>query len=104
MKYRIRLLERQSQGVSCPLPLVKLRVYDRSDTLAELDFRVDTGADVTSIPIALAARARQEGSAFRTDAPGRAGGIAGDVASYRHDVWLLIGGREHVWPCLFVDS
>jgi hypothetical protein len=51
MKARLPLRRRSVDGIHCPFPVVRLRVRDRYGTLAELDFRVDTQADLTSIPV-----------------------------------------------------
>jgi hypothetical protein len=101
MKYRIHLVEHESWDASSPLPQVTLRVYDRYDMLANTTFRIDTGADLTTLSVSFA---RRHGIPFTTDAPSRARGMVGVVTSYPGEIKIVLGGREHVWPCLFVDS
>jgi hypothetical protein len=56
MKARVALLPRTSEGEACPTPVVWLNVRDRYGALTTLEFRVDTHADVTTLPINLAER------------------------------------------------
>jgi hypothetical protein len=77
-----------------------LRVRDRYGALAEVEFRVDTQADVTTIPISLAERERLS---FARTRPGTARGISGKVVKYRDRVRVVIAGREHDWPCDFTE-
>jgi hypothetical protein len=79
----------------------KLRVRDRYGAWAPLFFRVDTQADLTTIPIATA---QTEGIPFETDRPGTALGLTGSVSKFRDCVRLQIAGREYEWPCDFVES
>jgi hypothetical protein len=81
--------------------VVRLRVRDRYGAFVGLLFRVDTQADLTAIPIAVA---RREGIVFATDHPGTAYGLAGAVEKFRDRLRLLIAGREHEWPCDFVAA
>jgi hypothetical protein len=99
MKARLILKERTVDGIPCPFPVVKLRVRDKYGTLAELDFRVDTQADFSAIPIPTALR---EGIPFSQERSTSAIGLVGETTSYRDRVRLVIAGREHDWPCNFV--
>jgi hypothetical protein len=101
MKVRIRLADWAAAGIPCPLPVVRLRVRDRYGAFVGLLFRVDTQADLTTIPILVA---RREGIAFGTDHPGTAYGLTGAVEKFRDRLRLLIAGREHEWPCDFVAT
>ncbi len=101
MIIRLRLVQRRVAGISCPVPVVRLRVRDRYDGWVALFFRVDTQADLTAIPIDTA---RAEGIAFATNHPGMAHGLVGAVEKFRDHVRLCIAGREHEWPCDFVTS
>ncbi len=83
------------------MPVVRLLVRDRYGALAEVDFRVDTQADVTTVPISLAER---EAIPFTKTAAGSARGIAGKVGKYRDRIHLVIAGREHDWPCDFTEK
>jgi hypothetical protein len=99
MKIRIPLSGRAVSGIACPFPEVTLRVRDRYGGLAELPFRIDTAADFSAIPMAFAQR---EGIPYRQSAPSQARGLAGAVATFRDRIRVVIGGREHEWPCDFV--
>jgi hypothetical protein len=81
--------------------VVLLKVHDRYGTFAEVAFRVDTQADVTTIPISLA---QKEAIPFTKARPGTARGIGGKIAKYRDRLHVVIAGREHDWPCDFTES
>jgi hypothetical protein len=100
MKTRLPLADRVVGGIECPWPLVKIRVRDRYGIWVPLTFRVDTQADFTTLPITLA---RRQGISFRQSVSGRARGIAGAIQTYRDNIRILIAGREHEWPCEFVE-
>jgi hypothetical protein len=76
-------------------------VRDRYGTLTELDFRVDTQADFTSMPVRTA---RREGIAFSEEQERTAIGLVGETTTYRDLIRVVIAGREHPWPCNFVNS
>jgi hypothetical protein len=99
MKIRLLLQKRSVAGISCPVPVVRLRVRTRYGTLIELDFRVDTQADFTSIPIS---RARRQAIPFSAAHERRALGLVGETTVYRDRVRIVLAGREHDWPCHFV--
>jgi hypothetical protein len=99
MKLRLRLRQRSVEGISCPFPVVRLRVRDKYGALAELDFRVDTQADFTSIPVSTAQR---EGLPFSQTKERVVTGLVGETVSYRDQVRVVIADREHTWPCDFI--
>lgn len=101
MMIRLRLADREVAGISCPFPVVTLYVRDRYGGWVDLLFRVDTQADLTSIPIDTA---REEGIPFATNHPGISYGLTGTVEKFRDRMRLRIAGREHEWPCDFVTS
>jgi hypothetical protein len=100
MKVRIALVPRTSEGEPCPTPVIVLMVRDRYGASAELKFRVDTQADVTTVPIGLA---EKECIPFSKGRPGTGRGIAGKIAKYRDRIRVLLAGREHDWPCDFTE-
>jgi len=61
---------------------------------------VDTLADFTSFPIA---KARRETIPFCESQQRTAIGLVGATTVYRDRIRVLIGGREHDWPCDFVN-
>jgi hypothetical protein len=101
MKVRIPLRPRSVEGIVCPFPVVRLRVRDRYGELAELDFRVDTQTDFTTIPVATAQR---EFIPFSEARERMAVGLVGETTTYRDRVRIVIAGREHDWPCEFVKT
>jgi len=101
MKARIPLEALGRDGELYPTPVVWLRVRDRYGILTEVKFRVDTQADVTTIPITAA---NQAAIPFTRARPGTARGIAGRLRKYRHHLRVVIAGREHTWPCDFTES
>lgn len=82
------------------MPVVRLKVRDRYGTFAHLDFRVDTQADAAAIPVRLAER---EAIPFSRTQDGTVRGVAGRVKKYRDRIRLVIAGREHDWPCDFLE-
>jgi hypothetical protein len=80
--------------------VVWLRVHDRYGALAELNFWVDTQADVTTIPVNTAAK---EQIPYTKTREGTARGVAGKVKMYRDRLRVVIAGREHDWPCDFTE-
>jgi hypothetical protein len=80
--------------------VARLKVRDRYGAIAELKFRVDTQADITTIPISVA---EKEAIPFTKARAGTARGIAGKIAKYRDRIRVVIAGREHDWPCDFTE-
>jgi hypothetical protein len=103
MKWKIRLLDRRVGGYECPLPVVTLWVRTRYLDFVALSFRIDTGADLTGIPVGIAQR---EGIAFpQTEASrGRASGLVGATERYRGLIHVRIGDEEFDWPCDFLQE
>jgi hypothetical protein len=92
MKIRLELVQRTSEGERCPTPVVLLKVRDRYEAFAEVPFRVDTQADVATMPISLADR---EGIPYTKGRPGTGRRIAGRVKKYRDRLRVFIAGQEH---------
>ena len=101
MKVRLPLRMRTVDGIDCPFPVVKLRVRDKYGAWAEWDFRVDTQADFTSIPIPTA---QGQAIPFSEARERTAIGLVGQTTAYRDRIRVLIGGREHEWPCHFLRT
>jgi hypothetical protein len=76
-------------------------VRDKYGALTALDFRVDTQADLTAIPVELA---RREGIPFSEALERPAIGLVGETTTYRDRIRVVIAGREHDWPCDFVKA
>jgi hypothetical protein len=100
MKVRLELVPRIIDGESCATPMVTLRVRDRFGGLVAVPFRVDTQADVATMPITLA---QKEAIPFTTARPGTARGLTGSVMKFRDRLRVMIAGREHDWACDFVE-
>src|SRR5438105_2074793 len=96
MKVRIPLMPRLSGTADCPYPMVTLLVGD----LVSLPLRVDTASDCTAIPTSVA---RQLGIPFQKERASEARGMVGQVGKYRDTIRVRLAGREHVWPCDFVE-
>jgi hypothetical protein len=100
MKVRLKLQSKRVEGINCPFPVVKLRVRDRYGTFAELDFRIDTQADFTTIPIQTA---QSQAIPFSEAQERTVFGLVGETTTYFDRVRILIVGKEHNWPCHFVN-
>ncbi len=100
MKVRIRLVPRKSGADDCPYPMVTLFVRDLVGRVVPVYFRVDTAADCTAIPTT---SARQAGIPFQTQRASEAGGMVGQARKYRDIIRVVLAGREHTWPCDFVE-
>jgi hypothetical protein len=100
MKVRVPLSDHTVGGIACPIPLISLRVQDRYGLLATMPFRVDTGADFTSIPIPWA---RRNGIPFSERLERRAIGLVGTTRMFRGSIRVVIAGRTHEWPCNFIN-
>jgi hypothetical protein len=99
MKARLELQPRTSGDLVCPFPIVKLRVRDRYGAIALLWFRIDSAADCSAIPVAVA---RREGLSFQQTRTSTAGGLVGTTTKFRDQIRVVLGGREHEWPCDFI--
>jgi hypothetical protein len=100
MKLRIPLRRRTVEGVTCPVPLLRLRVPDRYGTFATVDFRVDTQADLPTIPVSTA---QAEGIPFSRARERVAAGLVGQASVFRDRLQVVIAGREHDWLCDFIQ-
>lgn len=101
MKFRLRLVGRTaSGGVATPYPKITLRVRDKYGGAVHVRFQIDPGADCTAMPMSLAKR---EGIPFQQVQESSAGGLVGTARKYRDRLRVVLGGKEHVWPCDFVD-
>jgi hypothetical protein len=103
MTRRIRLADPDGPEMGGQCPLVKVLTRSRWGDFAEVQFCIDTGADLTSLPVYLAER---EGIAYPRDEDSRrrAGGLVGSVDCYRGTIQLRIFGEDFTWPCRFLDS
>jgi hypothetical protein len=99
MIVRLRLEDRNVGPVRCPRPRVTLLVRSRFGDNAPIPFVLDTGADITAIPITVA---ESEGIAFRRTSEGAASGLLGRTTIFRDTIRVVIGGRPYDWPCNFV--
>jgi hypothetical protein len=81
--------------------MLTLEVRTRYGTFAPLFFVVDTGADVSALPVRMA---QQEGIAFpQTPAVrGVARGLVGEVEKYRGSIHVRAFGAGFDWPCDFL--
>jgi hypothetical protein len=64
-------------------------------------FKVDTGADLSAVPVSTA---QQVGINFSRSSPGIAGGLVGAVPKYRGTIQTLIAGVRYEWPCDFLET
>ncbi len=101
MKVRIPLVRHASGNADCPLPIVTLRVRDALGILVSMRFRVDTAADCTAVPTTVAGLF---GISFQRTRASDAMGMVGTARKYRDRLRVAIGGREHSWPCDFVEA
>jgi hypothetical protein len=103
MKWRIELDDSRGPGIGGQRPIVKIRVRSRYGDFTVVPFCIDTGADLTAIPVSLA---EDEGIAYPRDehSRGRSGGLVGAVDRFRGSVHLRLFGEDFTWPCDFVDS
>jgi hypothetical protein len=99
--FEVRLAHHFSGLIRCDRPEATLWVRSRYGDFVEIRFVVDTGADLTTIPIF---RAERQGIGFRRHQPGVAAGLVGRAQRYRDEIALLIGGEPFVWPCQFVET
>jgi hypothetical protein len=101
MKIRIQLQKRTIAGTLCSLPLLTLRVRDKHGIFLDMAFRLDTGADTTTIPVAMA---RREGIPFQEGELSSVQGLAGLAQRFRGRIHVRIAGRDYDWPCDFLQS
>jgi hypothetical protein len=101
MTIRLELTDRVIGDLVCPFPLVMLRVRDRYGGWALVPFRIDTGADCSAMPVSLA---RREALPFQQTRSSIATGLVGIAPKFRDRIQVVLGGREHDWPCDFIDA
>jgi hypothetical protein len=104
MKRRVLLQPSPSgTGIGGQLPIVTINVRSRSGALSALHFCVDSGADLTTIPIDLAEEA---GIAIPRShlTRGRSSGLTGTVEHYRSVIHLRMFDEDFSWPCVFVEG
>ncbi len=103
MKWRIELDNSRGPGIGGQRPFVIIRVRSRYGDFAEVRFCIDTGADLTVVPVHLA---RKLGIAYPQDehSRGRSGGLVGAVDRYRGSVPLRLFGEDFTWLCDFIES
>ncbi len=101
MTIRVPLSPKEIGGARCDSPVVTVRILTRYGDYVALPFLLDTGADCTSIPIALAQR---EGIAFDRSQPGTAAGLVGRTRRYRATIRVKIANHTHFWPCYFLET
>lgn len=100
MKIRIRLVPKRLRNIACSYPQVTLQGRTRYG-YANLLFRVDTGADFSTIPVAMA---RREGIEFAQTSltRGIAAGLVGTAEKHHGSIQVRIAGEEFTWPCDFL--
>jgi hypothetical protein len=77
-----------------------IEVRSRFGDFVPVLFRVDTGADVTTIPVPVA---EEKGLGFTREHAGSATGIVGTVRKYAGSLHVRIAGMEYHWPCDFTE-
>lgn len=84
-------------------PLVTINVRTRQGGYKGILFCIDTGADVTSLPLPLA---EAKGIPFPREehSRGTASGLVGSVPQYRGFVNVRLFGEDFTWPCAFIDN
>ena len=89
-------------GIRCPVPFLNVMLRTAYGTTT-LDFRLDTGADMMSIPIAVA---RRIGLTFSMANRGEVNTLTGNAPCYYDVVEIVseLAGQSLSWPCCFVDS
>ncbi len=104
MKYKIKLLPRtaHASGFSYNSPEITLLVRTSFGNITAR-FKVDTGADITAVPLRLA---HEEGIDISPHAvQGQVTGLLGQTATKLRD-WITfqIAGTQYRWPCDFIQS
>jgi hypothetical protein len=109
MKKRIRLIPEQTRAggllgnpFHCDRPEIHLELLTNYG-FVRARFRVDSAADLLTIPIRYADR---EGIPFSKQHPGTAGTLSGQVPCYYDYVTVksVLSGKTYRWPCCFLQS
>src|SRR2546421_11479191 len=101
MKIRLKLKDKTVDGLSCPYPAVTLKVQDKHGTFAQVEFRVDTQADVSTFPVALATK---EAIAFARTRAVPLRGVTGAMKAFRDRITVVIAGESFSLPCDFTPA
>src|SRR6266403_1905856 len=86
--------------VYAPCPDVTIEVQSKYGDFVPVLFRLDTGADLTTIPIPVA---EEKGLSFTKDYPGTAIGFVGIAPKYAGTLLVRISGIEYDWPCDYTE-
>ena len=91
-----------AKGISCPIPRL-IVVLKTAFGPVTVRCKLDTGADMMSIPIAVA---RRIGLTFSMENRGEVNTLGGNAPCYYDVVEIVydLAGRSLSWPCCFVDS
>jgi hypothetical protein len=103
MKRKIRLSGRPPRYAPQDGPLARIEVRNRYGLFVSILFCIDSGADVSAIPTALA---QSEGIPYPHDEASRAtaAGLVGSVVRYRGSLRVRIAGADYSWPCDFLEA
>jgi hypothetical protein len=101
MRIEIPLRERVVSRVPCLRAEVMLRARTRFGDFVPVPFVVDTGADLTVIPVSLAER---DGIPFPRTPAGVARGLLGQLPRFLGTFHVALAGREYDWPCSFLQT
>jgi hypothetical protein len=77
-----------------------LWVRTRYGDYTRVQFLIDTGADVSAVPIP---KADGEAIPFRRVQPRDVYGVGGSAAGYRDAIQVIVQGEPFVWPCSFYE-
>jgi hypothetical protein len=97
----IVLQKYRSGSIPCPRPVVTIRVRSRFGDYVPLRFVIDTAADLSAMPIALA---DEVGIFYDRSTPGVGLGLVGAVRKFRGAIHVSIAGVAYHWPCNFLES
>jgi hypothetical protein len=86
--------------VYAPSPEITIEVRSKYGDFVPVLFKVDTGADLTTIPIPVA---EEKALSFSKEHPGSAIGIVGRARKYAGSLHVRIAGKEYQWPCDFTE-
>ena len=101
MKIRLKLKDKTVDGHACPYPAVTLKVRDKHGSFAQVEFRVDTQADVSTFAVALATK---EAVAFSSTRAVPLRGVTGAMKAVRDRITVVIAGESFSLPCDFTPA